>query len=171
MQHVCNGCAPPKHHVRNEQNGTLSFTPFQWQCRVQFTPYVGYDYHNNMKTPPAVKVEDIDGSGLVVADIVECAAKCAGMGGCNAASYYGDLEEADWPAGKNCWPKTILGCGVPADAEVLEDMTTLLIKADQGCAPPSSVKSCACMTLSGVQMPARLCNHWSSLAWYPHPVS
>jgi hypothetical protein len=104
-------------------------------CRAVFTPYIGADYQNGQATPPAYKTADV-GKGLVVVDALECAEGCVALPGCNAASYYGDLAVDAWPAGKNCWPKSIEYCGLPPDAEKQNDARALLIMDAAACAPP-----------------------------------
>lgn len=87
--------------------------------------YKGYDYIPGDVAAPAVSVVDV-GGGSTVADELACAEECDATAGCNAGSYYGAKPEADWPAGKNCWLKTIgVSCSLPADA--MADAGAMLI--------------------------------------------
>lgn len=86
-------------------------------CR-EYNGYTGYDYVPSDDPANAVAVEDVDGGSSAVDSEEACAEACDAATGCNAASYYGLMPEADWPAKKNCWLKTIATpCELPADAE------------------------------------------------------
>jgi hypothetical protein len=90
--------------------------------------YKGADYIPSDETPTAVMVEDI-GGGSVAVDETACADECDAAVGCNAASYYGLLPEADWPAKKNCWLKTIaVPCVLPPDVQTETPLAMLIMK-------------------------------------------
>jgi hypothetical protein len=93
--------------------------------------YQGSDYVPSDTTPTAVEVVDI-GTGAVAADEAACATECDAAPGCNAASYYGMMPEAEWPGKKNCWLKNIAAaCKLPADAATDNPLAMLLMKVTE----------------------------------------
>jgi hypothetical protein len=106
----------------------------QMGCRGKYAGYVGADYIPSQTPAPLTGVEDI-GTGLLVVNPQACAQACEEAPGCNAASFYGFLDEPDWPASKNCYIKTIATpCMAPADALDTKDLTMLLMKVGDDCA-------------------------------------
>lgn len=96
---------------------------------------MGFDYVPDPAVPSAVTVEDIPGGGSAVASDVACGEACDAVPGCNSASYYGNMPEAEWPAAKNCWLKTLgVPCELPGDASAENPLAMLMMKtSDVAC--------------------------------------
>lgn len=95
-----------------------------------YVGYKGYDYIPSDAPPNQVPVTDI-GTGYTVTSQEACSEECnaAAAAGSNSASYYGLMPNADWPAGKNCWLKTIsVACKLPSDPLVDNPLALLLMK-------------------------------------------
>lgn len=104
-----------------------------------FSGFVGMDYSPTQTPPPAVAIVDINGGmGSSVATAVACAEACTAEALCNAASYYGDNPEADWPGGANCYLKTLTGCELPADATMTGDATIFMIGSGECADAPAA---------------------------------
>lgn len=91
--------------------------------------------YNRLKPgdPPRTEVlVDLDGGGITVSSVAECAIECTKTLDCNVASWYG--ASPSWKDVRNCWLKQLEpACQLPADAERHSDERAFLIARPREC--------------------------------------